>query len=81
MKLGRPVKWTETRSENYQATTHGRDHVQEVELAATQRRHGSSGCAPRSWAGMGAYLSDRGAGHSDDSPRPDAVGALQHPGA
>src|SRR5436309_2671379 len=25
MRLGRPVKWTETRSENYQATTHGRD--------------------------------------------------------
>ena len=34
MKLNRPVKWTETRSENYQATTHGRDHMQEVELAA-----------------------------------------------
>ena len=36
MKLGRPVKWTETRSENYQSTTHGRDHVQDVELAATK---------------------------------------------
>ena len=36
MKLGRPVKWIETRSENYQSTTHGRDHVQEVELAATK---------------------------------------------
>ena len=38
MKLGRPVKWIETRSENYQSTTHGRDHVQDVELAATKRR-------------------------------------------
>jgi carbon-monoxide dehydrogenase large subunit len=34
MKLGRPVKWMETRSENYQGTTHGRDHVQDVEIAA-----------------------------------------------
>ena len=25
-QLGRPVKWAETRSENYLATTHGRDH-------------------------------------------------------
>jgi carbon-monoxide dehydrogenase large subunit len=56
MKLGRPVKWTETRSENYQGTTHGRDHVQEVELAAT--RDGKIlGLRCTVWAGMGAYLS------------------------
>jgi carbon-monoxide dehydrogenase large subunit len=56
MKLGRPVKWTETRRENYQATTHGRDHVQEVELAAT--RDGKIlGLRCTVWAGMGAYLS------------------------
>jgi len=56
MKLRRPVKWTETRSENYQATTHGRDHVQEVELAA--RKDGTIlGLRATVWAGMGAYLS------------------------
>jgi aerobic carbon-monoxide dehydrogenase large subunit len=56
MKLGRPVKWTETRRENYQATTHGRDHVQEVELAAS--RDGKIlGLRVSVWAGMGAYLS------------------------
>jgi len=56
MKLGRPVKWTETRRENYQATTHGRDHVQEVEIAAT--RDGKIlGLRCTVWAGMGAYLS------------------------
>jgi carbon-monoxide dehydrogenase large subunit len=56
MKLGRPVKWTETRRENYQATTHGRDHVQDVELAAT--RNGKIvGLRCTVWAGMGAYLS------------------------
>jgi carbon-monoxide dehydrogenase large subunit len=26
-KIGRPVKWQETRAENYRATTHGRDHI------------------------------------------------------
>src|SRR5439155_12117316 len=33
-RLGRPVKWTETRSENYLATHHGRDQIQQMELAA-----------------------------------------------
>jgi carbon-monoxide dehydrogenase large subunit len=56
MKLGRPVKWTETRSENYQATTHGRDHVQDVEMAAT-RDGRVTGVRCTVWAGMGAYLS------------------------
>jgi carbon-monoxide dehydrogenase large subunit len=55
-KLGRPVKWTETRRENYQATTHGRDHVQEVELAATKDGE-ILGLRATVWAGMGAYLS------------------------
>jgi aerobic carbon-monoxide dehydrogenase large subunit len=55
-KLGRPVKWSETRSENYQATTHGRDHVQEVELAATKEGK-ITGLRAKVWSGMGAYLS------------------------
>ena len=56
MKLGRPVKWTETRSENYVATTHGRDHVQHVELAATKEGV-ITGIRAVVYAGMGAYLS------------------------
>lgn len=56
MKLGRPVSWTETRMENYQATTHGRDHVQDVELAAT-REGKITGLRCTVYAGMGAYLS------------------------
>ena len=56
MKLGRPVKWIETRSENYQSTTHGRDHVQEVELAATNDGR-ILGLRCTVWAGMGAFLS------------------------
>jgi carbon-monoxide dehydrogenase large subunit len=34
-KLGRPVKWSASRSEDMQATIHGRDLIQDVEIAAT----------------------------------------------
>ena len=33
-KIERPVKWMETRSENFAATTHGRDHVTQIEVGA-----------------------------------------------
>ena len=51
MKLGRPVKWIESRSENYQSTTHGRDHVQDVEMAATKDGR-ILGLRCTVWAGM-----------------------------
>jgi carbon-monoxide dehydrogenase large subunit len=35
IRLRRAVKWTATRSEDFQATDHGRDHVQDVEVCAT----------------------------------------------
>jgi carbon-monoxide dehydrogenase large subunit len=55
-RLGRPVKWTEDRRENYVATAHGRDHVTEVELAV--RRNGIVlGLRGRTLANLGAYLS------------------------
>ena len=54
--LGRPVKWTETRSENYIATTHGRDHVQHVQMAGTKDGK-ITGLRCTVYAGMGAYLS------------------------
>ena len=54
-KLGRPVKWTETRSENYQATTHGRDQIQDIEIAC--RKDGTLlGLKVELLADMGAYL-------------------------
>lgn len=34
LKLRRPVKWIETRSENFQATNHGRAQIADIELAA-----------------------------------------------
>ncbi|MBZ5699640.1 MAG: xanthine dehydrogenase family protein molybdopterin-binding subunit [Acidobacteriia bacterium] len=33
MRLGKPVKWIETRRENMQGTTHGRDQIDDVEVA------------------------------------------------
>ena len=54
-KLGRPVKWTESRSENYQATCHGRDQIQDIEIAAT--KDGTLlGLKVELLADMGAYL-------------------------
>ncbi|CAN5281947.1 molybdopterin-dependent oxidoreductase [soil metagenome] len=54
-RLGRPVKWTETRSENYQATIHGRDQIQDIEIAATS--DGTlRGLRVDLKADMGAYL-------------------------
>jgi carbon-monoxide dehydrogenase large subunit len=35
-KTGRPVKWAETRRENYIATTHGRDHITDIEVGANK---------------------------------------------
>ncbi len=56
MQLGVPVKWTETRSENYLITTQGRDHIEEVEMAATSDGK-ITGLRTTVYAGLGAYLS------------------------
>jgi carbon-monoxide dehydrogenase large subunit len=59
--LGRPVKWTETRSENMVATTHGRDHRTKVDVAV--RKDGKIlGLRVHSTANVGAYLSTMGGG-------------------
>jgi carbon-monoxide dehydrogenase large subunit len=55
-KLNRPVKWMETRSENYVATNHGRDHVTYVEAGAT--RDGKiTALKVHTYANMGGVLS------------------------
>ena len=60
-KTGRPVKWNESRSENFQATSHGRDHYQEVEMAATSDGV-ILGLRAKVWANLGAYLSTAATG-------------------
>jgi carbon-monoxide dehydrogenase large subunit len=54
-KLGRPIKWTESRSEGYQATIHGRDQIQDIEVCATKDGK-LLGLKVELLADMGAYL-------------------------
>ena len=61
MDLGRPVKWTEDRSENYKATIHGRDHIEHVEMCGT-RDGRITGLRTKVYAGLGAYASTAGPG-------------------
>jgi aerobic carbon-monoxide dehydrogenase large subunit len=53
---GRPVKFVESRRENYLATTHGRDHITDFEIAGN--RDGTiTGLRVKTIANLGAYLS------------------------
>ena len=55
-RLGRPVKWIETRQENYLVTNHGRDHIQDLEIMGN--RDGTiTGLRATVYANMGAHLS------------------------
>jgi carbon-monoxide dehydrogenase large subunit len=54
-RMGRPVKWIEERSEAYVATHHGRDVIQEIELAATAEGK-ITAVRVKLTAAMGAYL-------------------------
>ena len=58
---GRPVKWVETRRENYQSTIHGRDHITYLEIAGT--RDGTvTGLRVKTYANLGGRLSTIGPG-------------------
>jgi carbon-monoxide dehydrogenase large subunit len=54
-RLGKPVKWTETRSESLMTAHHGRDQIQYVDIAA-DREGNVKGLKVRILADMGAYL-------------------------
>jgi carbon-monoxide dehydrogenase large subunit len=61
LRLARPVRWTETRSESMVALWHGRGQVQEVELGATREGHitglrASIVADGGAYPGMAAYL-------------------------
>lgn len=54
-KLGKPVKWTETRSESLLTAHHGRDQIQDLTMSVT--RDGTiTGLDVKLLADMGAYL-------------------------
>jgi len=54
-RVGRPVKWTEERSEGYLSTIHGRDHWQEMEFAADEDGK-IRAVRAKATVGLGAYL-------------------------
>ena len=54
--LGRSVKWIEGRQENFLATTHGRDHVGQMEIIGDSEGN-VTGLSTDLYANMGAYLS------------------------
>jgi carbon-monoxide dehydrogenase large subunit len=60
-KVGRPVKWIETRSENYTATIHGRDHLTHLRIGA--KRDGTiTALDAKTYANLGGVLSTCGPG-------------------
>jgi aerobic carbon-monoxide dehydrogenase large subunit len=60
-KIGKPVKWMETRSENYVATTHGRDHITDIEVGAN-RDGAITALKVKTYANLGGILSTIGPG-------------------
>ncbi|CAM4076685.1 xanthine dehydrogenase family protein molybdopterin-binding subunit [Palleronia rufa] len=54
--LGRPVKWTSSRSEAFMSDAHGRDHVTKIELAL-DKDNNFTALRTETYANMGAYLS------------------------
>jgi carbon-monoxide dehydrogenase large subunit len=54
-RLGKPVKWTETRSESLMSGHHGRDQIQYIDIAA-DREGNVKGLRCRILSDMGAYL-------------------------
>jgi carbon-monoxide dehydrogenase large subunit len=57
LRLGRPVRYEETRSENLAAMTHGRGQVQDVEVGADEDGR-ITGLSIRVTADLGAYPSE-----------------------
>ncbi|WP_305884921.1 xanthine dehydrogenase family protein molybdopterin-binding subunit [Klenkia sp. PcliD-1-E] len=71
-RLGKPVKWTETRSESLMTAHHGRDQIQYIDVAA--KKDGTvTGLRVRLLADMGAYL-------RLITPGVPALGAFMFPG-
>ncbi len=55
-KIGRPVKWTSTRSEAFQLDAHGRDHVTKAEMGFDKDGK-ITALRVKTFANLGSYLS------------------------
>lgn len=58
---GRPVKFFEDRSENYLTTTHGRDHITDIEIGCA-KDGAITALHVTTWANIGGYFSTIAAG-------------------
>ncbi|MGZ8524548.1 MAG: xanthine dehydrogenase family protein molybdopterin-binding subunit [Chitinophagaceae bacterium] len=58
-KIGRPVKWTSTRSEAFQTDAHGRDHITKAEMGFDSEGK-IIALRVKTYANIGAYLSTFG---------------------
>ncbi len=59
-KIGRPIKWTSTRSEAFQLDTHGRDHITKAEMGFDNDGK-ITALRVKTFANLGSYLSTLGA--------------------
>src|SRR3954463_4489993 len=71
-RLGKPVKWAESRSESLMSAHHGRDQIQYIDIAS-DREGNVKGLRCRILADMGAYL-------RLVSPGVPILGAFMYPG-
>ena len=71
-RLGKPVKWTESRSESLMSAHHGRDQIQYIDIAA-DREGNIKGLKVHILSDMGAYL-------RLVSPGVPILGAFMYPG-
>jgi len=76
--LGRPVKWVEERRENFLATTHGRDQLADLEVAA-MRDGRITGIRGAIHGNMGAYLYPNSSGMVIGRTGPLLLGAYAIP--
>ena len=77
-QLGRPVKWTDERSESFLSDSHGRDHETDAELALDA---GGKFLAVRFhvYGNMGAYLSNAATLPSTTNTTKNAIGVYATP--
>src|SRR3954449_12938101 len=71
-RLGKPVKWTETRAESMMSAHHGRDQIQHIDIAA-DREGNIKGLKVHILSDMGAYL-------RLVTPGVPVLGAFMYPG-
>ncbi len=76
--LGRPVKWTDERSESFLSDSHGRDHDRTVTLAFDAEGH-ILGLRVEGYGNLGAYLSNATVQPSTMNAVKNSIGVYRTP--